>query len=249
MAKKVEDKKEEEVDDRPTYFIYDPYNTQLAYRNMMEKRGYKRETKQSEADFVLFTGGPDIHPFLYGETRHEKTIPSLTRDRDDIRILRNCGDSRSQVKIGICRGAQFLNVMVANGSLYQNVDGHDKGYHDASDGGGNLIRVSSTHHQQMIPGPNAKIILKAAETTKWEADSWFWDVNVAKGEKNNWDDPEVIYYPEENMLCFQPHPEFDDPENQACQEFFFLALEEHFLSSKQIEALDKFMAKNKKKVA
>lgn len=213
----------------------------------LSANGFDHTTDHHDAHFVVFTGGEDVTPFLYGEKQRKETSNNFIRDREEVKLFKLL--SPQKPKVGICRGAQFLNVMVANGTMYQHVDGHDKGYHDASDSEGNIIRVSSTHHQQMIPGPNAKIILKAAETTKWEADCWFWDVDVSKGEKNNWDDPEAIYYPEENMLCFQPHPEFEDPENQACQEFFFLALEEHFLSSKQIEALDKYIANRKKKVA
>ena len=135
--------------------------------------------------------------------------------------------------------------MVANGSLYQHTDGHDKGYHDAADAAGNILRVSSTHHQQMMPGAHAEVILKAKESTFWKADDWGWELQ--KNQENNWEDIEAIYYPEENMLCFQPHPELDEPENKACQDFFFDALEEYFLTKKQIEALQEFL--NKKKAA
>jgi hypothetical protein len=234
-------------DERPSYFLYDPSDTFTEVRSMMAKYGYRREKKQCDADFVLFVGGPDLHPIFYGETKLKSTVVSLDRDRHDVRILRNCVDTRHQAKIGICRGAQFLNVMVGNGTLVQHVDGHANGYHDAFDGAGNILRVSSTHHQQMVPGPNAKVILKASETTHWKYDCWEWE--LGKNDKNEGDDPEVIYYPEENALCFQPHPEFTGAENLACQKLFFEMLEEYFLTTSQQKALKEHLIERKKKVA
>lgn len=71
-------------------------------------------------DGIVFTGGPDIHPFLFGEE-----------------ALRNCGESsalrdtlelsffnrmfqRKKPILGICRGIQLINVALG-GNLYQDI--------------------------------------------------------------------------------------------------------------------------------
>lgn len=218
------------MDKRPTYFINE---TDKDIRIMMGQNGYRRVDKVGDADFVLFTGGPDVCPLLYGETKHPRTNASLLRDRRDINLLRRCKSPQEQVKVGICRGAQFLNVMVGNGTLWQHVDKHDKGYHDAIDNQGSIIRVSSTHHQVMQPGIDGKTLLHSFESTKMEADSWEWELDKAE----DCDQPEVVLYLEQNTLCFQPHPEIRETENNACCKLFFDLLDEYFLNKSQSEAV------------
>lgn len=235
-------------DNRPTYFLNEK---DTLIRLMMGRHGYRRVDKVGDANFVLFTGGPDICPLLYGETRHPRTSSSLVRDRSDINLLRRCKSPQEQVKIGICRGAQFLNVMVGNGTLWQHADNHDKGYHDAIDDKGNIIRVSSTHHQVMLPGEEGKTLLHSFESTRLEADTWEWDLDKPE----DCDQPEVILYLEQNTLCFQPHPELQETENNACRRSFFNLLDEYFLSKAQSDATKAFMQSmskykvNKDKVA
>lgn len=73
-----------------------------------------------KADAIIVTGGIDINPALYGETRHpEAGKPSDLRDRFDIAILRHAASRRIPV-LGICRGEQIMNVCFG-GSLHQHV--------------------------------------------------------------------------------------------------------------------------------
>ena len=72
------------------------------------------------ADGVLFTGGGDVEPSLYG------AVPSAPlhdvvaqRDEIEIAVMREAADRRLPV-LGICRGCQVLNVSFG-GTLYQDV--------------------------------------------------------------------------------------------------------------------------------
>lgn len=74
----------------------------------------------SECDGILFTGGVDVCPERYGETTHEKCGPtSPMRDEIETKVL-NLALKKDKPILAICRGIQFLNVMLG-GTLYQDV--------------------------------------------------------------------------------------------------------------------------------
>ena len=61
-------------------------------------------------DGFLFTGGPDIHPFYFGEeTQAHCGNVCLRRDRMEILLLKLVMQTGKPV-FGICRGIQLLNV-------------------------------------------------------------------------------------------------------------------------------------------
>ena len=71
-------------------------------------------------DGFLFTGGPDINPFLFGEDTHLKCGNiSAARDHLEFRLLSAAMDAGKPI-FGICRGVQVLNVGLG-GSLYQDI--------------------------------------------------------------------------------------------------------------------------------
>lgn len=71
-------------------------------------------------DGVLFTGGADIHPELYGETIRS-ACGEPDRERDEFELGLACrAIDRSIPVLGICRGLQLLNV-VCGGTLYQDL--------------------------------------------------------------------------------------------------------------------------------
>ena len=71
-------------------------------------------------DGFLFTGGPDIHPFYFGEETHEKCgNVSPERDQMELSLLPLVMAAKKPV-LGICRGIQLLNVGLG-GTLYQDI--------------------------------------------------------------------------------------------------------------------------------
>src|SRR4051812_34487134 len=75
-------------------------------------------------DGVCLSGGPDLDPESYGaRERHPslgETEPAL--DAFELAVAR-CADERGIPLLGVCRGAQTLNVS-RGGTLHQDVPGH-----------------------------------------------------------------------------------------------------------------------------
>lgn len=59
-----------------------------------------------DADLVVFTGGEDVDPQLYGDPRNPTTSSNLTRDRYEVLEFNEALELKKHI-IGICRG---LNV-------------------------------------------------------------------------------------------------------------------------------------------
>ena len=73
---------------------------------------------------VVITGGGDIDSRFWGEVRHEKAgTPVAARDEFELALCREAVAAGVPL-LGICRGAQILNVALG-GSLIQHIDGHD----------------------------------------------------------------------------------------------------------------------------
>lgn len=71
-------------------------------------------------DGVLVTGGEDVHPQLYGEEPDPRLgTVSLYRDYSDLLLL-HLAVARRKAVLGICRGAQLLNVSLG-GTLIQDI--------------------------------------------------------------------------------------------------------------------------------
>jgi len=143
-----------------------------------------------KAELLQFTGGEDVSPEIYGE-ENTHSHNNILRDMEEMAYFALA--RRLEIPmVGICRGAQFLNVM-CGGSMVQDVKGHTRNhpiYVDVdtqSDFG--EIEATSTHHQMMVPADWASVLAYADVT----------DV----------DDPEIVFYQEDaTCLCFQPHPEY-----------------------------------------
>jgi putative glutamine amidotransferase len=71
-------------------------------------------------DGLLLTGGEDIDPVHYGETRHEK-CGAISPERDETElVLTRWAMQEDKPLLAICRGIQVLNVALG-GSLYQDI--------------------------------------------------------------------------------------------------------------------------------
>lgn len=71
-------------------------------------------------DGVLFTGGPDLHPFLFGEETHPACGEiSALRDKMEPDFFHRMYRRRKPI-LGICRGVQLINVALG-GNIYQDL--------------------------------------------------------------------------------------------------------------------------------
>jgi gamma-glutamyl-gamma-aminobutyrate hydrolase PuuD len=116
-------------------------------------------------DGLLFSGGSDIDPELYGHELHPETN-GIVRDRDDAELaLLEAALARDMPVLAICRGSQVLNV-ACGGDLVQHLPetlGHKRHKHTpgvfadhevAIENGtrlrelvGDRVPVKSHHHQ------------------------------------------------------------------------------------------------------
>jgi putative glutamine amidotransferase len=79
-------------------------------------------------DGLIFSGGSDLDPELYGQEPHPETYGVVPeRDRAELALL-SAALARDMPVLAICRGSQVLNV-VAGGDLVQHLPddvGHDR---------------------------------------------------------------------------------------------------------------------------
>lgn len=72
-------------------------------------------------DGVLFSGGNDIDPLLFGEKTTGKTGPVMPeRDQQELFMLRTLLEETKKPILGICRGIQLINVALG-GTLIQHI--------------------------------------------------------------------------------------------------------------------------------
>lgn len=71
-------------------------------------------------DGILFVGGPDVHPFLFGEeTLAACGSVSVPRDTMELSLLSLAMERRKPI-LGICRGIQLINIGLG-GTIYQDL--------------------------------------------------------------------------------------------------------------------------------
>lgn len=164
----------------------------------------------SSADFVVFTGGVDVNPTLYGESRHPYTQPpDDTRDGMDTHVYMEAMAQKKPL-VGICRGAQFLCVM-AGGKLVQHQQ-NIKSRHDMftlrNRKAGPVIMVTSDHHQAQFPW-GGKVKFELLGFT-WDESMYHEDAIKKEIVLGDIRYPEVedAFYPEINALAIQSHPEW-----------------------------------------
>lgn len=198
------------------------YGLGNATHELFLQKGWDQTTKISESDLVVFTGGSDISPELYGED-NKYSSPSPKRDKFELQVFAEARDLEKPM-FGICRGMQFLNVMMG-GRLWQDVK-----HHPGADNVDHVVklekksykldsvRTNSLHHQQCILPPGMELV-------GWtETDTDVVKRN-ASGEYKIWNlydaglmkDPEIIWQPEKQILGVQFHPEFMPKDSDAVQ--------------------------------
>lgn len=176
-----------------------------------------------DVKLVVFTGGSDVHPELYGEAINPKTRSYPKRDYNEQSLFDRINKRRIPC-VGICRGAQFLTVM-NGGSLVQHVNSHAiSGTHPIHTVDGKVIDVTSTHHQMMNPSGLYQTVAWAQGLSDVYEGG---DSSVhLKQTKVGVKEPEVIYYDLTRSLAVQYHPEYMN-EDTSGYKYFQELLEEY----------------------
>lgn len=164
-----------------------------------------------EANVIMFTGGEDVSPKLYGEAKGKHTFCNEARDDKEVGIFLQ---TTVIPKLGICRGAQFLCVM-SGGRLVQHITGHTlAGNHEVMTKEGRRVFMSSTHHQMMAPflykAPKYELLAWAEGLSDKYIIGNNIDITSIVEMRVNRKEPEIVYFPQTNSLCIQPHPETMD---------------------------------------
>jgi putative glutamine amidotransferase len=132
-------------------------------------------------DGICLSGGPDLDPEAYGAVDRHAELGPTEPDLDAFELALACAaDERGIPVLGICRGAQALNV-ARGGSLHQHVPAHrqtepatatthtvhvDAGTRLAGLVGTRPLRVNSFHHQAVDAlGRGLRIVARAADGT------------------------------------------------------------------------------------
>ncbi len=182
-------------------FVAGPPEDQRMFASMFIKARCFQAKELKHADFVVFSGGADVNPKLYGETPHPKTYYDDMRDQQDIALFNYCV-LHGVPMVGVCRGAQFLHVM-QGGKLFQDVDGHQKAHsmHDLIED--KVIHtVSSVHHQMCIPKADMTIVgvSKHISNKRWRNERQC-DVDLTH-------EVEAFWYRDICAFGVQGHPEY-----------------------------------------
>lgn len=165
-----------------------------------------------DADIVVFTGGEDVDPSLYGEKKHETTYSNIERDLEEKAIFEKI--KTNQLVVAVCRGSQLMCVL-NGGKLVQNCTNHAIwGTHAIVCFGGQeneVYEITSTHHQMQYPYnlDNKDYTLEAisynVRSDKYEGGG------IDSFDLRNMGEPEIVIYHKENMprcIAIQGHPEY-----------------------------------------
>jgi putative glutamine amidotransferase len=115
--------------------------------------GAAYEETLDSVDGLIFSGGSDLDPELYGEQAHRET-DGWIRERDDFELgLMKAALARDVPLLAICRGSQVLNVALG-GDLEQHVpDRVQTNVHKETPG------VFADHDVAVLPGTKLSSIL------------------------------------------------------------------------------------------
>jgi len=173
---------------------------------------------------VLFTGGSDVSPELYGDSSPLGVCRcNKHRDQADIKLFGHA--TKHGIKMaGICRGAQLLNVM-GGGRLIHDLTGHNtmkEHVFRPTCEDYTYIKVNSLHHQMMIPPPDGYVI----GTSPYRLSDNYIGYN---DQPVKWPGPEIeaVLIPKIKSVGVQYHPEMMD-KNSAGYQFFYEMIK-HFL--------------------
>lgn len=152
------------------------------------------ESLPEDAELVVFTGGEDISPSLYGE-ENTKSYPNPDRDKDEVMIF-NEATRRKLPLVGICRGMQLFTALTG-GKLWQHVQHHTHSHSIKTIYNKDII-VNSLHHQACRPNPADYISLARSYPDRIHEAGYFPSINALGVQFH----PEMMYIDSEGRVFF-----------------------------------------------
>jgi len=185
-------------------FIQGPQFEKKMFAEMFCKARCHLASTIEDADLVVFTGGSDVNPGLYGEEAHTTTHYNNIRDEADLKAWKQCFEEGIPV-FGVCRGMQFLWV-VQGGSLYQDVDLHQGNHHiyDVLEERA-VTNVSSVHHQMIDPKSINPARFEIVATNNKATRRHLNSKTTIEGELH---DVEAVFMRDTAFFGVQGHPEY-----------------------------------------
>lgn len=167
---------------------------------------FKDVKNRKDVDLVLFTGGEDVDPELYGETKGQFTYVNKARDKKEREVF---NFFRGHVPmLGVCRGNQLLCVL-NGGKLIQHVEGHGRDHTIVVKGYQSPITITSTHHQMIYPfnlkEENYELI---AYSEFFKSNTYLNGNNEEINLSKEFLEPEIVFYSKSKCLGIQGHPEY-----------------------------------------
>ena len=174
----------------------------------LQNEGLVDKKTQKQADALILWGGTDIHPSLYKQKANNfnQVKGHETPSQRDVLEWHLIGEAvRANIPIiGICRGAQMLCAF-ANGSLYQDVSGH-QGDHTIDTYDGNIFTTTSAHHQMMdITNTDCDVLAWSSRNLSmyYHKEKSVTDIKPSL-------EPEVVIFKGIKGFAIQGHPEWQE---------------------------------------
>lgn len=171
---------------------------------------YELVSRIEDATHVIFTGGEDVDPSLYGEKKHPTTYSNIARDLEEKEIFEKINPS--QIVIAICRGSQLMCIL-NGGKLIQHVENHALyGTHPIIDSTTEQVyEITSTHHQMQFPYRLPNNHYKILMFSRCQGKGYYGlELNQDELFQLQCFEPEVVLYTVPNKpkcLAIQGHPE------------------------------------------
>jgi gamma-glutamyl-gamma-aminobutyrate hydrolase PuuD len=207
MSKKTEPRKWERIDlpdfnGRKVFVTNGAFYSQIV--SLMAACGMQKAATVKEADIVVFSGGADVNPALYGQRPLRESSWHVERDDEEVAVYVEATE-RNKILFGICRGAQFIHVM-NGGQLWQHVEGHGGTQHLITDIEDNFELVAnSIHHQMLMENEDIEI---AAVCTNQVSRKFYCDsMSEELFDNETLIEIEAGYYADDRSFFVQGHPE------------------------------------------
>ncbi len=122
--------------------------------------GADTEATLAAVDGLVFSGGSDLDPELYGDDAHPETA-GIVRDRDEFELeLMRAALECDVPMLAICRGSQVLNVALGGGIEQHVPDRIGSDTHKETPG------VFAEHDVEVVPGTRLGSLLGARHDVK-----------------------------------------------------------------------------------